>query len=77
MKISISQYLGGTILLAMLGFAFLQPYFYPMDIGFQDLTNILSNPNEIAWFGTDHLGGICLPVLPLLFVFRLAYHCLA
>ncbi|MFA9499998.1 ABC transporter permease [Mannheimia sp. E30BD] len=56
MKISTSQYLGGAILLIMLGFAFLQPYFYPMDIGFQDLTNTLSNPNELAWFGTDHLG---------------------
>lgn len=56
MKISTSQYLGGTILLIMLGFAFLQPYFYPMDIGFQDLTNTLSSPNELAWFGTDHLG---------------------
>lgn len=56
MKISISQYLGGTILAIMLGFAFLQPYFYPMDIGFQDLNNILAFPDEIAWFGTDHLG---------------------
>lgn len=56
MKISTSQYLGGTILLIMLGFAFLQPYFYPMDIGFQDLANTLSSPNELAWFGTDHLG---------------------
>lgn len=56
MKISISQYLGATILAIMLGFAFLQPYFYPMDIGFQDLNNILARPDEIAWFGTDHLG---------------------
>lgn len=56
MKLSISQFIGATILLIMLGFAFLQPYFYPMDMSFQDLSNILSNPNELAWFGTDHLG---------------------
>lgn len=56
MKMSVSQLLGAAILALMLGFAFLQPYFYPMDIGFQDLTNILSAPNEMAWFGTDHLG---------------------
>lgn len=56
MKLSVSQILGGGILVLMLGFAFLQPYFYPMDIGFQDLSNILASPNELAWFGTDHLG---------------------
>lgn len=56
MKISTSQFLGGSLLAIILGFAFLQPYFYPMDMGFQDLTNTLSNPNELAWFGTDHLG---------------------
>nr|WP_165889876.1 ABC transporter permease [Mannheimia granulomatis] len=56
MKISTSQFLGGSLLVIILGFAFLQPYFYPMDMGFQDLTNTLSNPNELAWFGTDHLG---------------------
>ncbi|QLB15435.1 ABC transporter permease [Mannheimia granulomatis] len=56
MKISTSQFLGGSLLVIILGFAFLQPYFYPMDMGFQDLTNALSNPNELAWFGTDHLG---------------------
>lgn len=56
MKISISQFIGATILLIMLGFAFLQPYFYPMDIGFQDLSNVLSSSSEIAWFGTNHLG---------------------
>ncbi|RGE47262.1 ABC transporter permease [Mannheimia granulomatis] len=56
MKISTSQFLGGSLLVIILGFAFLQPYFYPMDMGFQDLTNTLSNPNEFAWFGTDHLG---------------------
>lgn len=56
MKISTSQFLGGCLLAIILGFAFLQPYFYPMDMGFQDLTNTLSNPSELAWFGTDHLG---------------------
>ncbi|QLB18292.1 ABC transporter permease [Mannheimia granulomatis] len=56
MKISTYQFLGGSLLVIILGFAFLQPYFYPMDMGFQDLTNTLSNPNEFAWFGTDHLG---------------------
>ena len=53
---SFAQYCGATLLLLLLAFAFLQPLFYPMDIGFQDLNNILSDPDEFSWFGTDHLG---------------------
>lgn len=55
-KMTFSQKVGGVMLSLLLAFAFLQPYFYPMDIGFQDLTNILAKPNEFTWFGTDHLG---------------------
>lgn len=51
-----AQTLGAILLALLLGFAFLQPYFYPMDISFQDLSNILSAPDEFSWFGTDHLG---------------------
>lgn len=55
-KQHIGQLCGAVILLILLAFAFLQPYFYPMDIGFQDLSNMLADPDETAWFGTDHLG---------------------
>lgn len=51
-----TQKLGALLLGLLLSFACLQPYFYPMDISFQDLNNILSSPNELSWFGTDHLG---------------------
>lgn len=51
-----SQALGALLLALLLGFAFLQPYFYPMDIGFQDLSNILAAPDGESWLGTDHLG---------------------
>lgn len=51
-----SQALGALLLALLLGFAFLQPYFYPMDIGFQDLSNILATPDGESWLGTDHLG---------------------
>lgn len=56
MTFSLAQRCGAGLLLILLGFAFLQPYFYPMDDSFQDLSQILSGANEFHWFGTDHLG---------------------
>lgn len=55
-KITLTQLIGATILISLLLFAFLQPYFYPVDIGWQDLDNSLAPPNVFSWFGTDHLG---------------------
>lgn len=55
-KFTATQKIGATLLLSLLSFAFLQPYFYPMDIGIQDLNNILSSPDAFHWLGTDHLG---------------------
>lgn len=55
-KFTIGQWAGAFILALLLCFAFLQPYFYPADIGFQDLGNILATPDSESWFGTDHLG---------------------
>lgn len=51
-----AQWLGAAILALLLIFAFFQPLVYPMEIGFQDLNNILSPPDEFNWLGTDHLG---------------------
>lgn len=56
MNFSKTQLTGATILLAILLAAFLQPYFYPMDIAFQDLGNLLAKPSVESWLGTDHLG---------------------
>ncbi|MDH2925095.1 peptide/nickel transport system permease protein [Nicoletella semolina] len=56
MRFTFGQYCGALLLTLILGFAWLQPYFYPMDIGMQDLNNILSPADKISWFGTDHLG---------------------
>lgn len=53
---TLGQRCGALLLALLLAFAFLQPYFYPADIGFQDLGNILANPDSESWFGTDHLG---------------------
>lgn len=55
-RLTVAQKLGAILLFLTLSIAFLQPYFYPADIGFQDLSNILSAPDELNWFGTDHLG---------------------
>lgn len=55
-KFTLAQKCGAILLLALLSFAWLQPYLYPMDIAFQDLNNILSDPDEFSWLGTDHLG---------------------
>ncbi|OOH89850.1 ABC transporter permease [Pasteurellaceae bacterium 15-036681] len=56
MRLSFGQLCGAVLLSMLLAFAFLQPYFYPMDIGFQDLSNLLASPDAESWFGTDHLG---------------------
>lgn len=50
------QYCGAALLLFLLAFAFLQPYFYDADLAFQDLGNILASPDAESWLGTDHLG---------------------
>lgn len=51
-----TQLIGGLLLADVLILAFLQPYYYPMDIGLQDLSNRLAMPSELSWLGTDHLG---------------------
>lgn len=53
---TLAQLIGAIILITLLLFAFIQPYFYPVDIGWQDLNNSLSTPNALYWLGTDHLG---------------------
>lgn len=55
-KLTIGQWGGALILVLLLSFACLQPYFYDVDIGFQDLNNILAAPDSESWLGTDHLG---------------------
>ncbi|KMK51648.1 ABC transporter permease [[Actinobacillus] muris] len=56
MKFTFGQYCGAALLTAIVALACLQPYFYPQDIGLQDLNQILLVPNEFHWLGTDHLG---------------------
>lgn len=53
---TLGQWCGAGLLALLLGTAFLQPYFYPADIGFQDLGNLLAAPDADNWLGTDHLG---------------------
>lgn len=55
-KFAFRRIIGIIILGLLLAFAFLQPHYYTMDIGFQDLSNTLAKPDATAWFGTDHLG---------------------
>lgn len=55
-NLTFGQLCGALLLALLLGFAFLQPYFYPADLSFQDLGNILASPDSESWFGTDHLG---------------------
>ncbi|QIW16230.1 ABC transporter permease [Pasteurellaceae bacterium RH1A] len=56
MRLTLAQKIGAAILALLLGLACLQPYFYPMDMSFQDLTNLLAEPSSESWLGTDHLG---------------------
>lgn len=51
-----TQCIGLLILIILLGFAYLQPWYYPMDNAAQNLNNLLQNPNQTHWFGTDHFG---------------------
>lgn len=56
MKLNFTQHCGAILLFILLSVAFFQPYIYPMDDSFQDLSNILASSDEFNWFGTDHLG---------------------
>ncbi|PJG86003.1 ABC transporter permease [Conservatibacter flavescens] len=51
-----SQKSGVILLIFLCAFAYLQPYFYPMDAGFQNLNQVLQKPSALYWFGTDHFG---------------------
>ena len=53
---SFAQKCGAFLLCLLLAFAYLQPYFYPMDEAFQNLNKILQKPTALYWFGTDHFG---------------------
>ena len=53
---SVAQKCGAFLLCFLLAFAYLQPYFYPMDEAFQNLNKILQKPTALYWFGTDHFG---------------------
>lgn len=55
-KFSFAQQCGFILLIALLTFAYLQPYFYPMDENLQNLTKTLQKPTALYWFGTDHFG---------------------
>lgn len=54
--LSTGQKCGLFLLGFLLLFAYLQPYFYPMDASFQNLNKTLQKPTALYWFGTDHLG---------------------
>lgn len=54
--LSTSQKWGVVLLLTLLGLAFLQPYYYPMDDTAQDFMAILQGSSTSHWLGTDHLG---------------------
>lgn len=50
------QKLGLLLLVLLLGLAYLQPVFYPMDANLQNLQAILQAPSSLHWLGTDHFG---------------------
>lgn len=50
------QKFGLILLIALLGFAYLQPLYYPMDKDAQDLSAVLQSASASHWFGTDHFG---------------------
>lgn len=56
MQLSSSQRIGMMILLGLISFGVLQPWFYPVDGAVQDLTAILDAPSRQHWLGTDHFG---------------------
>lgn len=47
---------GIALLLCLILFALMQPYFYPVDYTKQQLSNMLAEPSAEALWGTDHLG---------------------
>lgn len=53
---SLAQKCGLFLLCLLLAFAYLQPYFYPMDEALQNLSKTLQKPTALYWFGTDHFG---------------------
>lgn len=51
-----AQKLGLVLLVLILGFAYLQPFFYPADENLQNLSATLQGFSASHWFGTDHFG---------------------
>lgn len=55
-SLSVAQKCGAFLFCFLIAFAYLQPYFYPMDETFQNLNKTLQKPTAFYWFGTDHFG---------------------
>ena len=55
-SLTAAQKCGLFLLIFLCAFAYLQPYFYPMDETFQNLNKTLQKPSALYWFGTDHFG---------------------
>ncbi len=55
-SLSVAQKCGAFLFCFLIAFAYLQPYFYPMDEAFQNLNKTLQKPTALYWFGTDHFG---------------------
>lgn len=53
---SFAQKCGVFLFTFLLAFAYLQPYFYPMDEALQNLNKTLQKPTALYWLGTDHFG---------------------
>ncbi|MBU1295365.1 MAG: ABC transporter permease, partial [Gammaproteobacteria bacterium] len=56
MKMNKSQWVGLSILLALLAFSLLVVGFSPYSISQQDLNAIMESPSATHWLGTDHFG---------------------
>jgi peptide/nickel transport system permease protein len=56
MKMNKSQWVGLSILLALLAFSLLVVGFSPYSISQQDLNAIMEPPSATHWLGTDHFG---------------------
>ena len=52
-KLNTAQFVGIGLLISLLAFAFLQPFYYPVDENLQDLTKVLQSGSSAHWFGTD------------------------